>query len=294
MNNTLKYFYDIRINNIRQNGNVFFIEDGIHNYAFQKCNDFVDIIELIYQLNLYLISNNIYIYEIIKNKFDSLTTVIENDSFVLLKIDKNYDKKITLETVLNFQYKIQNNIKLNANNWRNLWMEKIDYYEYQMSMFGIKYPIIKESMNYYIGMTENAISALHDVKNDDLYLQHRRITCFSTYYDFYNPLNLIFDTRIRDLCEFYKSNFIYNDNNIRIGNIIKMLNYSSNEYLLFYIRMLFPSYYFDTYEKIVFLKDDEKKIKKIINKINDYQILLFELSMYLSDVAVIPNIEWIK
>ena len=42
-----------------------------------------------------------------------------------------------------------------------MWIRKIDYFEYQISQFGKKYPIIRESFNYYVGLAENGISLLN-------------------------------------------------------------------------------------------------------------------------------------
>ena len=206
--------------------------------------------------------------------------------------------------IYEFQYKLDDNLikstfkGLNASNWKSLWMQKIDYFEYQVSEFGLKYPLVRESIGYYIGMAENAICMINDYTlNDSLYLQHRRIDANSRYYDFYNPLNLIFDTRVRDFCEYYKSNFIYNlryKEDIKIINYLEKNNYTTNELKLFYIRMFFPSFYFDLYEKVVNNNEDEKMLKKILLRVNEYQLFLYELTSYFSSFLMLPHIEWIS
>lgn len=296
MENALNYFYNVRIQNIRRRDDTYFIDSGTSLYAFQKCDDFVSKIDAIYQLNAYILYNNIYIYRIVKNKYDGIITSIENSNYILLEIDDQYDKKITLDMIFSFQYKVQVIPELKVNQWKKLWIDKIDYFEYQMSKVGLKFPIIRESMSYYIGLAENAISALDEILNEDLYLQHRRINKNSTYYDFFNPLNLVFDTRIRDFCEYYKSSFIYDeyDKFLKISNIFEKINYSDNEIVLFYIRMFFPTFYFDIYEKIMASNENEKKLDMVIKKVDNYQCLLFELNDYLSKKILLPEFKWIN
>lgn len=295
MENIIKYFYNINVINIRQNSKIVFVEDEINLYAFLNCDNYIENIEEIYKLNKYLIYNNIYMYEIIENKFNEIMTINENHKFVLIKIDDNYNKKIDINMIYNFQYKIYNEFNLKVNDWKMLWMNKIDYYEYHISTNGLKYPILKDSISYFIGMSENAISALDQIENNDLYIQHRRITCNSTYFDFYNPLNIIIDTRVRDLCEYYKSCIIYEtEYSENIIDIIRNINYTVNEYLLFYIRMLFPTYYFDIYEKIISMNEEEKFIYRIINKIDYYYLFLQETYKEISKFVILPNIYWIN
>ena len=304
MKNTLKYFYNIETKNIRQSGNVFFIETNFKIFAFQNCDNYIDQIDNIYELNIYLNYTNIYVYRIIKNRFDNIITRVNENNYILLEINSDYNKNITLNMIYEFQYKLDDNLikstfkGLNASNWKSLWMQKIDYFEYQVSEFGLKYPLVRESIGYYIGMAENAICMINDYTlNDSLYLQHRRIDANSRYYDFYNPLNLIFDTRVRDFCEYYKSNFIYNlryKEDIKIINYLEKNNYTTNELKLFYIRMFFPSFYFDLYEKVVNNNEDEKRLKKILLRVNEYQLFLYELTSYFSSFLMLPHIEWIS
>lgn len=296
MENEINYFYDMRIQSIRRREDIYFIESGTSLFALQKCDDYIDKIEAIYQLNIHLLYNNIYVYKIVKNRYDSITTLIDNSNYIMLEINNQYDKKITLDMIFLFKYKVQIIPELKVNEWKRLWMDKIDYFEYQMSKIGLKFPIVRESMGYYIGLAENAICALDETLNEDLYLQHRRLSKNSTYYDFFNPLNLIFDTRVRDFCEYYKSDFIYNehDKNLKISNIFEKFNYNNNEIFFFYIRMFFPTFYFDIYEKTMISNENEKKLYKVIEKVNDYECLLFELGDYLSKKNSLPNFKWLN
>ena len=103
--------------------------------------------------------------------------------------------------------------KIDRSDWEYLWRSKVDYIEYQTSQFGKKYPIIRQSINYYIGMAENGISLMNGVKNFNSYLTvaHKRLRIKNKTSDLYNPLDLVIDSRIRDLSEYYKEKFFTND-----------------------------------------------------------------------------------
>lgn len=302
MKNSIKYFYDIETENIRQNGNRYFIEANSKIYALEGCSNYIDDINSIYELNKFMIYNNINVYPIIINNLKEIVTFINNEPYILILLNNNYNDKISMDDVCNYTFKIYDVLnfldviggdKLKANNWKELWMNKIDYFEYQINQLGLKYPLIRESMGYFIGMAENAVSLLNNAVNDNLYLQHRRIRKNSTMYDFYNPLNIVFDTRIRDLAEYYKSCFIENEK-IDICYYIQSGNYTTKELMLFYIRMLFPTFYFDKYEYIISERENEQKIVRIVDKISNYEILLKELHDYLGIYIALPNIDWLK
>ena len=66
------------------------------------------------------------------------------------------------------------------------------------------------------------------------------------------------------------------------------------EYLMFFIRMLYPSFYFDLYEDIMHYNKDEKLLIPAIEHINEYEILLKKLYIFIGNIVTLPEIEWIK
>ena len=73
-----------------------------------------------------------------------------------------------------------------------------------------KYPILYNIIDYYLGISENAIFYLKKVVsnyegNVSVCVCHKRIGVNSTLFDLYNPLNLIIDTRVRDIAEYFKN-----------------------------------------------------------------------------------------
>ena len=58
-----------------------------------------------------------------------------------------------------------------------MWVQKNDYLEYQTSMLGLKYPLIRESFSYYIGLAETAIEIVNSLEKTSVSLvySHRRL-----------------------------------------------------------------------------------------------------------------------
>ena len=290
MKNFLLYFYNINIENINEENDKYsFIYNG-NQYVLEIVNDTN---KNIYYLSQLIIQSGIKCNEIILNRFNEPITQYENQYYVLMKTFENYNKKITFLDVLEYPIKSAYLEIEKNNNWQELWSKKVDYLTYQINQFGLNYPLLRESFGYFSGICENAIQILNYVNNNDLYIVHKRMNLDTTYYDLYNPFNMILDTRVRDVAEYLKSLFI-NDDNIydKTNYFFNNLNLSNNEKDLFIIRMMYPTFYFDLYEKVLEKKEDEKSIQKIIDKTNSYEEYLSYIMNYLSNVNL--KIEWLK
>ncbi len=286
MKNVLSYFYNIDTSNIRKIGkNYHFIYKG-DNYILY----FYDLdlnLQEIYEMGMYLIRNNILVHLMIPNINNVLITEFDSKRYILLKSFES-NRKIDYNDILKFSnIKVQNK----KCNWYELWSKKIDYFEYQMNEFKNEHPILKDSFNYFIGITESAIMLLNGVNlNFEMVISHRRVGDNS--FDFYNPLNLIYDLRVRDISEYFKKEFYRKSNLEEIKESIKFLN--SYELYMFFVRMLYPTIYFDMYEDIINNNKDERRILKIVDKVDEYELYLKELYFYLKNYIYLPEIEWIK
>ena len=81
---------------------------------------------------------------------------------------------------------------------------------------------------------------------------------------------------------------------LEIVNYFKKIKMSESDYLYFYVRMLFPSYYFDIYDNILSGKMDEKSILKITKLQDDYEYLLYEIYLVIKSRINIIGIDWIN
>ncbi len=242
--------------------------------------------------------------QIIKNQMGEYLTLINHKFYILMK-DPLPQTNLTLEHVLDSQNNIflPTSFKLiNRQDWSNLWMKKIDYFEYQKHYIKNKYPHLYNSLDYYIGLAENGISLLNDALNhpklnekEPLIVQRRRVSSDMSLFDYYCPLNLVIDHKARDVAEYLKSLFLHDYyKETTIEKIIKTLPYSAYQFTLLMARLLFPSFYFDCYEKIVNDILPETEIIPILEKSDDYEYFLQFIYITIQNKVTIPRIDWLE
>ncbi len=293
MKNVLNYFYNIYTENIRLNGENYYFEYNNENYVLYLYNGDYKELEKIYKIYDELLMRGIYSHQIVLNKDNQISTMFNQKNYVLLKLKGNITDKITINDILYFG-NITNGYE-NEINWKGLWSNKIDYFEYQMSHFGKKYPYIRSSFSYYAGIVENGIILLNEKKEITNAVAHKRISCNETILEFYNPLNYIFDVKVRDAAEYFKNKLLIDKNIINdIKNYLITSKLNENEVYYFFVRMFYPSFYFDCYEDIINGKVDEYKIKEVIEITPFYEKLLKELYQYLKMYIQIPEIDWLN
>ena len=288
MKNILNYYYKIIIDDNSINEGYFFYNNRqfyIHEYQ-RNINE----IKALYLLNRLMIDNHLPVNEIIKNTFNQIITNHDNKNYVLIMINYEYQESGKIKFIKSF---MDNRLDiLKRNDWGKLWSIKIDYLEYQLSHLTNSYPLLNDSINYYIGLSENAISYFNmlDLSNVNLFISHRRINNDNIF----NPMELVIDYKARDIAEYIKTNFFNGMSIINIKNYLKKLDLEDIDYILIYVRLLYPSYYFDLYEKIINDKMDEKLINKITNLVNSYEELLYEIYSLFKRKVNIIGIDWIN
>lgn len=292
MKNIIEYFYDLKIDTLHKN---------IHRYEFEiNKNKYCLVLSYRYEKELEqienLIKNNQNFDQIIRNINSKLITNINGRDYLLLK---KSNKKISIEDELLNYYKVllpsQLYFNIDRTDWVYLWSEKIDYIEYQKIHLKGEYPLLEESINYFIGMAENAIMYVRncfaeDSDLDDIVLSHKRITTK----EFNSPINLIVDHRSRDISEYLKYLFFTNDYDyIKISKYLQKLNLNSYIYKLLYGRMLFPTFYFDKYDDIVNKNKSEKEILAIIKKVEAYEDFLKNIYLIINQNIAIKKVDWL-
>jgi len=271
----LKLYYSINIE-IDDIERISFSYDS-KNYIFIRTN------YINYELINYLLNYN-YINKPILNNYNQYITEYNNEKYLLFFDNKS---NINIEDIIYF---LNQNLQIIDNDLHNKWCEKIDYHEYQITQFGYKYKLLRESINYIVGLSEIGIQLLNTIDLKICYscLVHNRIT--NELFDFKNPLNIIIDYRIRDIAEYIKYNFFYNNLEV-FDQIINRFNLNKEEYKLLFARLLLITQYYDIYEKIIDEKKEEKEIEFIILKLNNYEKYLKKIYLYLKRYIDIDNIE---
>lgn len=296
MKNVVNYYYDLFPDEIHQiDKKIFFKIDNVEYVFMQFVNDFSKLEKIEYILNG-LNYYNITYNQPIKNNVGSILTYIRNNPYILIKINVNKKENIILSDIILFHNYTKNviNDKINLESLSQVWMNKIDYFEYQVSQFGIKFPIIRHSFNYFVGMAENAISILNTILKKEIVgtISHFRISRKYKISDLYNPLNFVIDSRIRDISEYFKEKMFFYD---IFDELVYYFNYNyfeNDEIVLFLARLLFPTFYFDICEEIMIDNNDEY-LKLIISKINFFELNIKKVYKFLKSNYYVPEISWL-
>lgn len=253
MKNVVNYYYNLFPNDVHQKDKKFFFKIDNIEYVLMQFQSNLDRIEkmeyILNRLNYYCISYN----QIIKNNANNVLTYVSNIPYILIRINISNKDNIILSDITNFYNYTKGVItdKIDLESLSRVWMDKVDYFEYQVSQFGIKFPIIRHSFNYFIGMAENAISILNNILKKEIVgtISHFRVSANYKMSDLYNPLNFVIDSRIRDICEYFKEKMFFSNVYDEFIYYFKYNYFSNDEVILFLARLLFPTYYFDICEK---------------------------------------------
>ena len=299
MKNIIEFYYNIRIDEIHNKDDYYFFVLNKNHYIFKPYFDDIDKILDIYKLNR-LLSERTNIDNIILNRYGNPITKVNNSFYVLiLSNNRNNFTLVDISNMANLS-DINNQPldKLERNNWEILWANKIDYFEMQVHENAKKYPLIRESFDYFIGLSENAISYLVNTKREvsPTIYDMKVISHNSLNNSLYDPSNIILDHKARDVAEYIKMSFFNNNLNIfkELEEYFHYNYYSIYGIRVLFARILYPSFYFDLYDGIISGKNDEKQLNMIIDKINDYEIYLYNVYLFLKRFYDIPMVDWLK
>ena len=64
--------------------------------------------------------------------------------------------------------------------------------------------------------------------------------------------------------------------------------------MLFLARMIYPTYYYDLYEEIITNRKKDEEIKKITDKVDDYEKIIKQIYNYYKSFMITPQIEWLE
>lgn len=301
MKNALHYYYGLTIQNIHQTNKQYFFQIDKSRYVLIPVERNLEELKQIYQLTQILRSRGLYCHEIILNNTGQIITYINQIAYILFKISVKEDDVVILSDLILFQDKTKNLGEfslLKRDDWYQLWTNKIDYFEYQVSQLSKKHPRIRESFSYFVGLAETSISLYHMLEKKDTHIlsvSHKRIHFGDTLFDLYNPLNFIIDIPSRDASEYFKSSFLEQPD--IINEIIYYLTYghlTEYECQMFFVRLLFPTFYFDIYEDVILEDATEKELLKIVTHTKDYERMVVLTYQYLKSKIYLPEIEWLN
>ena len=296
MNNFIKFFYGINIDRVIYNDKYYsFIYRGYvyRLYVYDGTNDEI---KFLYEVNRQLVGNTL-MSEFVVNSNNELISSYNGISYVLIRVFINVNKGITLSEI-SFVSKVLSKVGISVN-WGLLWSKKIDYLEDLINENGRKYPLIVDSFNYFVGMAENAIGYFNSISVDKNYMyvvSHKIIKANDMVEVLYNPLNITFDYRVRDVAEYIKNSFFNNNYNIfnELVLYLRREHLSLMEVRLLISRLLYPSFYFEMYEDILIDNKEEKILIDIISRLNDYEDYLAQVIGFLKIHYDVDEVFWLK
>lgn len=296
MNNAILFFYNINVQEIKKINDNYYFTYLSNNYVIYSYKRDITEAESIYNLNLEMLSKGLIGYEIVLTQNREILFIHGETYYILMKFPNIKNRVITYEDVISFYFPTPKNkfLNLDKSNWGYNWSGKIDFIEYQFSQVKNKFPILENSIDYFVGIWENAISYFNDNVTflEEKFVCHKRVDTKMDLLEFLNPLNFVIDYKERDKGEYLKSYVI--NNNYSSVQLKKLLQGSSkNNIILLISRILFPSYYFDLYEDIVLKEKNEEEIVKMIEKRKNINNLLKYIFENFSNYNI-PYIEWIK
>lgn len=274
------YNFNIRVEKIIEINNMIYVKSYNNLYILCKIEKERE------KIIKYSILDNSY-YTIIKNNDGNIITRYKENDYILYKVDDKTEINVS---------EIKRNIKLDyeeEKNWINNWIIKIDKTE--KAIENIQYEIVEDTKDYFMGLAELSIMILkyHNLEKIEKEKSICRIRI--TEESFRNPNNIIIDYKERDIAEYIK--YLFYEKNINSKNIIRIIEVfeiSQESVYMVLARLMFPTNYFDCLEKIIIDEDKEiDKIKKIIDRADDYEQLLYRyIERYCNNL--IYEMEWIK
>ena len=292
MKNAIIYYYNLNVKDVHQNVNYYWFDiDGEMYYLYKMDNENVD--ELLVIVNE-LLNNNVRCHLPVPNKQNNIITNINGINYILLRIRVKSKEPI----IINDLYLI-NSIKVNEINkkkdlWYDLWTEKIDYLELQISEFGKKYPSLRKSFPYFCGLAETAIQLLEIIDVNEYTINHKFITKDEKLEDFLNPINMVIDLKTRDIAEYLKTNYNHITSIDDLKYIFKKFDLNKDEIKLLFARTLFPNYYFNSFEEIIAGEKDENIINKYIDDVSKKEYLLKIFYSFIKSIIDFPTIDYLE
>jgi spore coat protein YutH len=304
MKEMIAFFYNLQPSNITNIEDFFEFEANQSCFLLYQVKRSKEELEDIYHICEELKMKGIAVHTFILNRENKIISNISEKDYILLKTEIE-QKEMNIIDIINFQNNLvvsKDKANLYRNNWSELWSKKIDYFEYQIRELGKSKKVVLNSFSYYVGLAENAIAYANSTNNKLLYsgagkicLNHRRLVFPNLTKNYYNPLLFIFDLQVRDIAEYLKSAFFKSETDawIEFKAFLTLNKRTIYEYQMFYARMLYPSYYFDIYEKIMNNEETEENLIPFIEKSLAYEEYLKKMYYEINKIAAIEKINWL-
>ena len=275
----------------KKNNTFFFFSNDEKIYILKSNKDKKELDEMVSVSNKMFKKTSINTF--ILNTKGEYYTYKDNEYIILLKSNNCVDSNVTLESILKYNIINGEPFQLKKIDIISEWEKTIDTIENEMTEYNKEFPIIQESLNYFIGISENAIQMLKEINFEinsiGFNISLEEFNC----YEMNNPLNLVKVNKMHNVAMYFKYNF-YN-NYVNYDEIYDIIQNNKKEDLIYlFCSMLFQKEYFDDVKNILLNNKDEKILFKYIKRINDYKKMLLNIKNSLHNISEINEIKWIE
>lgn len=300
MKNIINYFYDIYPDKIyEKNGVIYFFVDEV-KYYFVEFRRNIEDLNFLVEITNHLYMSGTKIHTFVENKSNAYFVTYNKENYVLLKVNCEETEEIDLFDIIKFNNLVsttKGNI-LSKNDWSARWSAQVDSYEKQIGEYNTEYKSLVSHFDYYVGLAENAIAYLNNIEekeeNKIVNLSHKKIYLPLNEGMLYNPLNLLFDSFVRDIAEYIKINFFAGKLNMdEVDKVINSYNLSLADAKLLYARLLYPTYYFDLFDKVIEGVKKESEFLKMAERSDEYEYFLYDFYQILKKGYNLEEIEWV-
>lgn len=267
--------------------NYFFV--GNEKVLIFKIKDKDMNIDKLFKLTNEMFNNKLFVDTFLINKDNSCFTMMNNDIVILLKVNDRANE-VTLDYLFKyFKFKID----IIEFDIVKQFENRIDDIELSMMEYNKEHPLLQNSINYFIGCSENAITLLNEYEKKVSYDIAHNINYYNyNMEEFNNPFNFIRLNKMYDLSLYIKYNF-YNDK-LDYDELYEILKSIDNEYdeVFLFSCLLYRNYYFDVVDEIIKGDEIDDKLLLFINKVRPYEELLSYCKDNMKKSKLIQLINW--
>jgi len=292
MKNFIKKNYNLNPKKIyKKNNQYFFFSNSEKIYIIKTKKDKNELNKL-FQLSNELYKYNIPVMTFILNNNGEYLCKKDSDSIILLKNNTiNDNENITLNDI--FKYNINTDI-IKEYNIVSEWEKNIDDLENEMTEYNKEFPTIQNSLDYFIGLSENAIQLIKNIKIINNSLGHNLYLNEYNKDNYNNPLNIIKTNHMYDISKYFKYKFYFDVINYdELYYVIKKNINNIDNLIFFFSAMLYQDDYFECVKNILNGISEEKELLIYIKNINKYEELLKYIKDNLHNIKYIEDITWL-
>jgi len=291
MKNSIFVKYNIKVEKIysKDSNNYFF--NNNQKYYIVLCNHDLKYLKTLYDLTNRLYLSGIRVNTFILNKDKEFYSKWNNKILIIIK-ENDIEDEISLNKIK--RYNINNN--LIVYNPMEEWKNEIDTLENEIIEYNKEFPLIQESFNYFIGMGENAIQFVEQIKNKINIMSnsigHKVDDNLFNDYNINDPFNFIRVNKTYDISNYIKyklfgGSISFNE----ISEVFSSLN--DDEIIYLFSCLLYPNYYFELIKKILLKDHKEDDIMLYISKRDKYRQMLSFCQKLVKNRGIQSFINWI-